>query len=120
MAAYGDEATWQDRFEWIDYLEYSLMRLPLADIVFLLTMPAQRRTDLLEQRERGALDAHEGNGSYLDRVEQCFHALMAQESTIWRHIPAAVDGAVQTPAGIHERVWQALTVHPRWQRFVRA
>lgn len=120
MAGYVDDPVEQERrIEWVEHLEYDLMELPRPDLVLLHTMPRAVSDALLERRERGAKDAHEADAEYLQRVEQCFHTLVRRDPVHWVHVPADVDGHVQSPDDIHERVWAALTAHPVWQQFVR-
>lgn len=120
MAGYVDDQSEQERrLQWVEHLEYDLMELPRPDLVVLHTMPRAVSDALLEQRERGGLDAHEADTEYLQRVEGCFRALARRDGTLWVHVPADIDGQVQPPDDVHERVWAALTVHPVWQTFIR-
>ena len=121
MAAYhAHEKDWLGVFHWIELLEYNSLRLPRPDIVLLLTMPRSRRSALLSERERGALDAHEADAAYQDRVETCFEALARDKPNIWRVIPAEVSGRLQRPGEIHERLWHVVESHHTWQRFREA
>lgn len=113
MAAYSENPeAWEQRFQWIEELEYRHLNLPRPDLVILHTMPSAKRAGLLQTREQGKPDAHEANRAYLDRVEQCYHALARREPERWLHISADVDGVVQSPEAVHERVWDALMKYP--------
>lgn len=120
MAGYVEEVEeWGRRFAWVAHLEYDMMGLLRPDIVLLHTMPRSTRDKLLHVREKGQRDAHEENSPYLERVVHCFHALARREPDVWRHIPADVDGRVESPEDVHARVWDALVAHPAWQAFVQ-
>lgn len=136
MAAYSeDPAEWERRFAWIEHLEYDLLGLPRPDLVLLHTMPSRKRTELLQHREQGKQDAHEANAAYLNRVEQCYVALAQRDPEHWIHIRAdvgrstgsgatrsasGVDGVVESADAVHERVWNALTIHSAWVQFQQA
>jgi len=107
----------QKRYEWIDHLEFEMMGLPRPDIVLLHTMPSEMREKLLQKRENGKPDAHEGNSAYLDRVEKAYFELMSFYPNTWRHVPADLNGVLQTPEEVHERVKSALLFHPKWAEF---
>lgn len=120
MAGYVDDPGEQERrVQWVEHLEYDLMELPRPDLMILHTMPRAVSATLLEQREHGALDAHEADTDYLQRVELCFHALARRDSRRWMHVPADIDERVQPSVDVHERVWAAFAVHPVWQTFIR-
>lgn len=115
MAGYSeDPRVWEERFAWIENLEYRMIGLPQPDMVLLHTMPAETRATLLRHREAGKEDAHEANRPYLVRVEECYRALAERGSDVWRHIPADVGGIVESPEQVHARVWQAVVNHPAW------
>lgn len=119
MAGYAEEtAEWQERFDWVSELEYGLLGLPMPHVVLFHTMPHARRDELLKAREQGKRDAHEEASAYLQRVERCYAALLAQHQDVWRHIPADVDGRVEDPGEIHARVRATLQEHAAWQRFI--
>lgn len=113
-----DSSERHKRYTWIDHLEFEMMGLPRPDVVLLHTMPSEMRAALLMKRENGKPDAHEENSIYLDRVETSYYELMDFYPEVWRHIPADMDGKLQTPEEVHERVRQALVEHPRWKEFV--
>lgn len=107
----------QKRYAWIDKLEFEMMELPRPDVVLLHTMPSEMRTQLLQKREDGKPDAHECNSAYLDRVEKAYFELMNFYPNTWRHISADLNGILQTPEQVHERVKSALLFHPKWVEF---
>lgn len=121
MAGYVEGRQEQEqRIRWVEHLEYDLMGLPRPDLIFLHTMPRAVSNVLLAQRERDGLDAHEADAAYLRRVEECFHAVARRDTArSWVHVPADIDGKVQAPQTVHERVWVALAAHPVWQMFIR-
>jgi len=115
MAGYAvDDAEWKRRFTWIAKLEYEMLSIPRPDIVLLHTVSEEVRAELLKAREQGGLDAHEENAEYLSRVSHAYHLLSQLNPDAWRHVPADVDGRLQSPQKVHERVWTALTTHPAW------
>jgi len=105
------------RFLWIEKLEYEMMGLPKPDIVLLHTMPSKIRTELLKKREDGQPDAHEADETYLDKAERSYYELADLHSEEWRHIPADLDGILQTPEQVHQRVIAELISHPKWKDF---
>ena len=107
----------KSRFLWIEKLEYEMMELPKPDIVLFHTMPSKIRTEFLNKREGGKPDAHEEDETYLDKAERSYHELAELNSEEWRHIPADVDGILQTPEQVSQRVVAALESHPKWQEF---
>ncbi|MDO8512736.1 MAG: hypothetical protein Q7S57_05675 [bacterium] len=119
MGALAEDPTERlQRYAWIDHLEFEMMGLPRPDVVLLHTMPSEMRAQLLMKRENGNPDAHEGNSAYLDLVEQSYYELMDFYPEVWRHIPADMDGRLQTPDEVHGRVKQALLGHQNWIEFV--
>lgn len=119
MAAISEhEAVWEERIAWVGHLEYEMMGLPRPDIVLLNTMPSSVAQQLMERR--GTRDAHEEDVSYLERVVWCFLRLAERAPDVWHHIPADVDGRVQSPAEVHARVWEVLIAHPTWQHLEAA
>ena len=107
----------RQRYAWIDHLEFEMMGLPRPDVVLLHTMPSKMRTELLFKRENGKPDAHEGNSAYLDKVEQAYHELMDFYPNTWCHVPADVNGILQTPEEVHIRVRAVLLGHEKWVEF---
>lgn len=119
MSAYVDDvATWERRVQWIDHLEYDVLDCPRPDIVLLHTMPRMLSDVLLYRREQGAPDAHEADSAYLERVEACYRWILQHAEHTWRHIPADMQGIVESPTMVHERVWRELILHPLWMAFV--
>ncbi len=118
MAGYTDDrAEQQRRFTWVADLEYRLLQLPQPDIVLLLTIERRFSDTFLRQREGEVLDAHERDRSYLARVSACYEDLCALSEDAWRHIPAGImEGTVERPESVHDRVWETLTTHHAWRR----
>lgn len=120
MAGYlTDPGAWEERFLWIERLEFEFLGLPRPDVVLLHTMPNAKRGALLEEREQGKKDAHERDADYLQRVEECYALLARRDPAAWRRVSADVHGRVDTPPDIHARVWETLQAHPAWQAFVQ-
>ncbi|TSC72880.1 MAG: dTMP kinase [Parcubacteria group bacterium Gr01-1014_38] len=120
MAGYlTNSNAWEERFAWIERLEFEHIGLPRPDIVLFHTMPHAKRAALLEKREQGKQDAHERDAEYLQRVEQCYALLARRHAAVWRHIPADVHGRVEAPPDVHVRVWETLAAHPAWREFVQ-
>ncbi len=107
------------RYLWVDQLEFEMMELPRPDIVLLHTMPSKMRELLLQKREKGNPDAHEGNTSYLDKVEQSYYELMELYPDVWRHVPADFNGVLQSPEEVHGRVVATLLNHDKWKLFAK-
>lgn len=118
LAAYvDDEDVWVRRMQWIEDLEYEKLLLPRPNIVLLHTMPTETSQAFMEQR--GDRDVHEANVLYQQRVGQCYRLLARRDPTVWTHIPADVDGRVQTPEEVHARVWAGLDARSVWRTFAR-
>jgi len=94
-------------FEWDYKLEYERLNLPIPNLIFLLSMPAEIAFELKKmQKEQtgGSMDGHEGNIKYLINTENAF--LHAAQIYNWEIIECS-DGTKPLPKPIiHKKLWK--------------
>ena len=90
-----------DMYQWIDKLEYWLLKLPKPDKTIFLHMPYEYSCELKKNRE--ALDQHEMDGDHLKHAEETYIEL--SELYNWNKIECIKDNKVKTIEEIGEEVY---------------
>ena len=90
-----------DMYQWIDKLEYWLLKLPKPDKTIFLHMPYEYSCELKKNREY--LDQHEMDADHLKHAEQTYIEL--SELYNWNRIECISDGNVRTIEEIGEEVY---------------
>jgi dTMP kinase len=92
--------------EWIEQMEYNVLKIPKPDLVIYLDLPYQVACALIEKRGNKK-DIHEADLEHLKRAaEQGCH--LAKERRDWQLIDCSKRGKILTREEIGERVWKAL------------
>ena len=104
MAYQGSKILDQDErfymYQWIDKLEYWLLKLPKPDKTIFLHMPLKYTLELMKNRE--VLDDNEKNEDYLKRSEEAYIEL--SELYGWDKIECIKDGNIKTIEEINEEI----------------
>lgn len=104
MAYQGSKILDQDErfymYQWIDKLEYWLLKLPKPDKTIFLHMPLKYTLELMKNRE--VLDDNEKNEDYLRRSEEAYIEL--SELYGWDKIECVKDGNIKTIEEINEEI----------------
>ena len=90
-----------DMYQWIDKLEYWLLKLPKPDKTIFLHMPYDYSCELKKNREN--LDEHEQSEEHLKHAEQTYIEL--SELYNWDKVNCIKDGMVRTIEDIGEEVY---------------
>ena len=81
-----------DMYQWIDKLEYWLLKLPKPDKTIFLHMPYEYACELKKNRE--SLDEHEKDANHLKQAEVTYIELA--ELYNWNRVECIKDGEVRT------------------------
>ena len=104
MAYQGSKILDQDErfymYQWIDKLEYWLLKLPKPDKTIFLHMPLKYTLELMKNRE--VLDDNEKNEDYLKRSEEAYIEL--SELYGWNKIECVKDDKIKTIEEINEEI----------------
>jgi len=87
-------------YQWIDKLEYWLLKLPQPDLTIFLHMPTKYSEEL--KRNRTLLDDHEKDPEYLKRSEEAYLELAGLYN--WSTIDCVRNGQIRTPNDINEEL----------------
>ena len=90
-----------DMYQWIDKLEYWLLKLPKPDKTIFLHMPYEYACELKKNRE--SLDEHEKDANHLKHAEETYIELAGLYN--WNHIECIKDGEVRTIEDIGDEVY---------------
>jgi dTMP kinase len=98
--------------EWIETVEYQVYRLPRADRVILLDMPAETAATLIARKQPRsytdhAADLQEADTAYLAGVRELYCEL-AGRSPEWMQIPGVRDGELRSLDDIADEIWKAV------------
>ena len=91
-----------DMYQWIDKLEYWLLKLPKPDKTIFLHMPYEYSCELKKNRE--ILDQHEKDEDHLKHAEETYIEL--SELYNWNKIECIKDNEVKTIDEIGEEVYK--------------
>ena len=92
-----------DRFnmyQWIDKLEYWLLKLPKPDLTIFLHVPFENTLELRKNRE--FVDEHEKSEEHLKNAEKAYIEL--SELYHWKKIECIKDGKLRTIEDINEEI----------------
>ena len=87
-------------YQWIDKLEYWLLKLPKPDKTIFLHMPLKYTLELMKNRE--ILDDNEKNEDYLRRSEEAYIEL--SELYGWNKVECVKDDKIKTIEEINEEI----------------
>ena len=112
QAAKRTGADRQQLIESIETVEYQVYRLPRADRVILLDMPAETAATLIARKQPRSYtdrpaDLQEADTAYLASVRDLYCEL-AERSSEWRRIPGTRDGELRSLDDIADDIWQAV------------
>jgi len=91
-------------YQWIDKLEYWLLRLPKPDVTIFLHMPYDKATELKKNRE--FLDEHEKNPEHLKHAEDAYIEL--SELYNWSRIECVKDDEIRSIEDINDEVFKII------------
>lgn len=87
-------------YEWIDKLEFWLLKLPKPDITIFLHMPYEASCELKKNRE--SLDGNEKNEEHLKNAEKAYVEL--SELYNWDRIECVEEKGIKTIEEIHKEI----------------
>lgn len=98
--------------EWVEYLEYSVFKIPQPSIIILLEMPPHVSKGLVLNKQRRDYtskkqDLHEENQEYLKKVYQVFNLLSQNKN--WIKIKCYEDNFPKPIEEIHRNILQKIT-----------
>ena len=91
-----------EMYNFLDSLEYDLLKLPRPDIIIFLYMPYEQACIL--KKNRTELDQHELNPDHLKHAEECYLELSKLHNYI--KIDCVKDGVIRSKEDISEEVYQ--------------
>jgi len=105
--------------EWLNELEYGIMKIPKPDLTVLLHVPAETASDLVAQKaERSYIqggktrDIHEADLGHLKAAETAYLELPSVDTAEhWTVLECTEGGALLSIDAIHERLWTLLQPH---------
>lgn len=95
-----------DMYQWIDKLEYWLLKLPKPDYTIFLHMPYEYSCELKKNRE--VLDEHEKAPEHLKMAEEAYIELSQLYN--WQRVECVKDEKVRTIEDIGEEVYNLVKV----------
>ncbi len=93
-------------YQWIDKLEYWLLRLPKPDKTIFLHMPYQYSLELRKNRE--VIDEHERSEEHLKNAEDAYIEL--SELYNWKRIECVKDGMIRDVLDINQEILDYLEI----------
>lgn len=115
----GKAKTLEEREEIINYiesLEYDLLKLPKPDLTIFLYMPTEVAFELRRKRDRGNknLDGHETNFNHLKNAEKTY--LYLSEKYDWIKINCVENKKLKTKQEVHKEIYQHIAnLIPKFQ-----
>ena len=94
-----------DMYQWIDKLEYWLLKLPKPDITIFLHVPFENTIELRKNRE--FIDEHEKSEEHLRNAEKAYVEL--SELYHWDKIECIRNGKLRTIEDINDEVYKIVT-----------
>lgn len=98
-------------YQWIDKLEYWLLKLPKPDQTIFLHLPYQYSKELLKNRE--FLDGHEKSETHLKNAEEAYVEL--SELYHWDTIECIEENHIKSIEEIHQEILQKLNIKEKLQ-----
>ena len=92
-------------YQWIDKLEYWLLKLPKPDITIFLHVPFENTIELRKNRE--FIDEHEKSEEHLKNAEKAYVEL--SELYHWDKIECIKNGKLRTIEDINDEVYEIVT-----------
>ena len=93
-----------DMYQWIDKLEYWLLKLPKPDETIFLHVPFEYSVEL--SNHRNYKDEHEKSVEHLKAAEEAYVEL--SELYNWHRIECVKDGVLRTIEDIHQEILETL------------
>jgi len=93
-----------DMYQWIDKLEYWLLKLPKPDITIFLHVPFENTIELRKNRE--FIDEHEKSEEHLKSAEKAYVEL--SELYHWNKIECIKDGKLRTIEDINDEIYKII------------
>ena len=93
-----------DMYQWIDKLEYWLLKLPKPDKTIFLHVPYKYIEELIKNRKE--MDEHEKHPDYLKRAEESYIEL--SELYNWNRIECINDGKLRSIEDINNEILQII------------
>ncbi len=93
-------------YQWIDKLEYWLLKLPKPDQTIFLHMPYEYSLEL--KKNRKVLDEHEKSEAHLKHAEECYIEL--SELYNWKRIECVKDGVIRDIEDINQEILDYLEI----------
>lgn len=97
-----DKSERLEMYNFLNSLEYDLLKLPKPDITIFLYMPYQYAVEL--KKNRTELDQHELSEEHLRNAETCYLELAELHNYI--KIDCVKDGVIRTKEDINEEIYQ--------------
>ncbi|MCK4967813.1 MAG: dTMP kinase [Candidatus Aenigmarchaeota archaeon] len=91
--------------EWLDELEFKILKIPRPDLVIFLDLPIQISQELITRRGRKK-DLHEANQSYLKSVQQVANQVIKKYH--WQKIDCSRWGRILSRWEIHQQIWKVM------------
>ncbi len=91
-------------YQWIDKLEYWLLKLPKPDVTIFLHMPYEKSAELKKNRE--FLDEHEKSPEHLKHAEDAYIEL--SELYNWSRIECVKDDEIRTIEDINDEIFEII------------
>lgn len=92
-------------YQWIDKLEYWLLKIPKPDMTIFLHVPYEFSIKLRDNRD--SLDEHEKSDEHLKQAEEAYIEL--SELYNWNRIECVVDNELRSKEEIHEDIMKIIT-----------
>ena len=93
-----------DMYQWIDKLEYWLLKLPKPDITIFLHVPIENSLEIRKNRKN--LDEHEKSPEHLKNAEEAYIEL--SELYNWKRIECVKDNKLRTINDISEEIYKII------------
>lgn len=95
----------QRLLRWLELVEFEIMRLPKPELTLFLDLPTDVAAARAAARADGAaLDLHERNAPYLERVREEYLWLCRSRSD-WARIDCYRDGQSLSASEVHSAIW---------------
>jgi dTMP kinase len=91
-------------YQWIDKLEYWLLRLPKPDLTIFLHMPLKYSLQLRKNRKQ--IDEHEKDEDYLRQSEECYIEL--SELYNWSKVECIKDEKIRSIEDINDEIYNII------------
>lgn len=107
LSKLNDDNEAGDQFlDWLDELEYNVLKIPKPDLVIFLDVPVKFIKELLAKRG-GQPDLHEKNLSYLEATQKAYR-YVAEKYDYWRRIDCVENNKLLPIETIHNKIWKII------------